>query len=285
MKKKYLSFFAFLLCAYMANSQEIRLQKGTVIDSVVVKDSISQTFSLYLPKKFEMKGNWPVLFVFDMEGNGKRTMNMFKSAAEAHGYILALPNNVNDSLTVSQNIVSTGKVIRQVRSMFPISNSRVYTAGFGNAARFANLVPVFIRDVQGVLSIGASLVNTELVSSKNPFHFLAVAGTEDFNYTTLLEDEKFLNGLKFQNNILLYEGGNQWPTTDYLNKALTFFDLSSMAKGNLLKDSVFINNSFKKELREIETLKSNKQLLLAEREMTETLSIFRNLMEGGDLSL
>ncbi|MDT0608188.1 alpha/beta hydrolase [Croceitalea rosinachiae] len=261
----------------------MRLQKGIVIDSVIVQDSINETFSLYLPKSFEMKGKWPALFVFDMEGKGVQTMAMFKDSAEKHGYILASPNNVHDSLTVSQNMVSTKLVMRQVTAMFPTNNSRIYTGGFDDGARFANLVPIFIKEVQGVLSIGASLVNTELLSAKSPFHFLGVVGNEDFNFTTLLEDEKVLNRLKFPNNLLFYEGGTEWPPSNYIDKALTLFDLSAISRGNTAIDSIFVQSNFNKEVHEIKALLRAKRLLLAERAMAEIISSNRTLINTDSL--
>jgi len=278
MIRKYLPLFILFTFIQIIHSQELRLQKGVIIDSVIVQDSINETFSLYLPEKFKMKGSWPVLFIFDMEGKGKQSMAMFKNTAEVNGFILASPNGVHDSLSVSQNMMSAKLVMQQVSTMFPINNNRIYTGGFNNGARFANLVPVFIKEVQGVLCIGASLVTKELLTAKIPFHFIGIAGTEDFNYTTLHEDEKVLNRLKFPNNLLFFEGGNQWPKSNHLEKALTLFNLSAMAKGNTPKDSVFIYENFIKSIEEIEMLQNKKQLLLAERAMKETITSYRTLL-------
>ncbi|MDT0622203.1 alpha/beta hydrolase [Croceitalea vernalis] len=278
MIKKYLPFFIFFILVQLSNSQELRLQKGLIMDSIAVKDSVNHTFALYLPERFEMKGSWPVLFVFDMNGKSKQSMAMFKNAAEANGYILASPNMVNDSLTVSQNILNADMVIRQVKSLFPVNNNRIYTAGYSSGARFANLAPIVIKDIKGVLSIGASLVNTELLLTKNPFHFVAISGTEDFNYTSLIEDEKVLNRLKFPNNLLFFDGGTEWPNPTYIEKALSLFDLSAMAKGNIPKDSLFIAQNYKKELKDIEVLQSTKNLLLTERLIKETITSYRTLI-------
>lgn len=278
MIRKYLPFFIFFILTQLSNSQELRIQKGVIIDSIAVQDTINQTFALYLPERFEMKGNWPVLFVFDMNGKAKQSMAMFKKAAEANGYILASPNMVNDTLTVSQNILNANLVIQQVKTLFPINNNRIYTGGYSSGARFANLAPIVIKDIKGVLSIGASLVNTELLLAKNPFHFVAISGNEDFNYTSLIEDEKVLNRLKFPNNLLFFDEGNEWPSPNYLEKALSLFDLSAMAKGDIPQDSLFIKQNFKKELKDIERFQNNKELLLTERLMKETITSYRTLI-------
>ena len=65
---------------------------------MILSDSISESFSLYLPTNFEVTKKWPVVFVFDSNGRGKQAVQMFMPAAEKNGYILAAPNNINDSL-------------------------------------------------------------------------------------------------------------------------------------------------------------------------------------------
>lgn len=284
MKKKYLNLFIFLIATVQfSNAQEVKLKKGSIIESVVVQDSISETFSLYIPTAFEMKDRWPVLFIFDMDGKAKQAIAMFKNAAEANGYILAAPHKVHDSLSISQNMLSTKLVMKEVLGTFPINNNRIYAGGFDSGARFANLVPVFVKGVKGVLSLGASLVNTELLTTKNTFHFIAVVGNEDFNYTTLLEDEKVLNKLKFPNNILLFDGGNEWPSAGYVGKAMTIFNLSAMSKGFMPLDSAYVSTNFNAQLTRIKKLQKEGKLLLAERTIKETLSAFRLLSNTDSL--
>ena len=79
---KKIILFLFLGAGFLGNSQQMTLKKGVVIDSIAVKDSISENFSLYIPTSFKMDKNWPILFVFDMEGRGRQAIRMFIGAAE-----------------------------------------------------------------------------------------------------------------------------------------------------------------------------------------------------------
>ncbi|WP_350287317.1 alpha/beta hydrolase [uncultured Croceitalea sp.] len=284
MKKRYLPLLVlFLFCLQFIASQELRLQKGTILDSIVVQDTINETFALYLPKSFEMKSKWPLLMVFDMKGRGSRVLGMFKEAAEAHGYILAAPNNLNDSLSITKNIVSVKMVLNRLGTMFPIHKSRMYTAGYQSGGRFANLVPIFIKPLAGAVSISTSVANLELLNSKRPFHLVNIVSAHDFNYTTLLEDEKLLNRLKFPNNMLVFETEDELPDTNYLKRALWLFNLSAMAKGNLAKDEDAILKNYDNEIKEIERLKNTRKLLLAERLMLETITAYRNVLNTDSL--
>ncbi|NNG09152.1 MAG: alpha/beta hydrolase, partial [Arenibacter sp.] len=96
--KKYI-LFLFFGAVFLGSAQQITLKKGVVVDSIGIKDSDSESFSLFLPSTFEMDKNWPILFVFDLEGNGKRAIRMHTEAAENQGYVLAASNNVSDTLS------------------------------------------------------------------------------------------------------------------------------------------------------------------------------------------
>lgn len=284
MVKKYVLFCGFLMLFFKyGTSQDIKIQKGTVIDSLMVADSLNQSFALYLPRTFEAKREWPVVFVFNTKGKGKAALVRLKLAAEKYGYMLAASNNVYDSISLSENMFTVKRMMDRVATLFPVDRKRIYAAGYKTSGRFANLVPLFIKEVEGVISISSSLANAELLSKKNPFHFIAIASRNDFNYTNLRNDEKLLNTLKFPNNLLLFdETGDRNPST-FLEEAFWRFDLAAMAKGNLKKDSIAIENSYQKSISRIRDLQRNRKMLLAERGMLEVLTSYRILRNTDSL--
>ena len=160
-------------------AQELRLKKGKIINTVAVNDTISESFALYLPTNFEVSEKWPVVFVFDLEGHGRQALSMFRTAAEEEGYILAVSNNVHDSLSISKNVLISSRMMNSLYSILPIQKNRTYTAGFSSGARFASLIPTFIKGVNGVISCGSPIANIEVLDSKRPFHFIGIVGNED----------------------------------------------------------------------------------------------------------
>ena len=42
-------------------AQKLTLKKGIIIDSLKVRESLPETYALYLPKDFELKERWPLL--------------------------------------------------------------------------------------------------------------------------------------------------------------------------------------------------------------------------------
>ncbi len=274
--KHLLTLFA-LGIAISCPAQQMTLKKGVVIDAlpVSVSDTISETFSLYLPKKFEVSETWPILFVFDMDGHAKQAMNLIAAAAEEQGYILAASNNVSDTLPISDNIVIANRMLNAVTGFLPIRNDRVYVGGFSGGGRFSTLVPAFIKGVEGVLLCGATIANTELLTSKNPFHLIGIVGNADYNYPGMLATGDLLNRMKFPNQLLMFEGGHQWPDTEKIGNALEIFTLAAMAKGRIPKDEAFIDAKYNESLTQANIWFTANKPLMANNLLDEMLEIYR----------
>ncbi|MGB5554567.1 MAG: alpha/beta hydrolase [Flavobacteriaceae bacterium] len=268
-------FALALVACFSTYSQQIVLKKGIVVDSVKVLDSIPETFSLYLPSNFDSSKTWPVTFVFDMKGRGKQVVGMFMAAAEKNGYILASSNNVNDSLAISENILASSRMFNTVFSMFPIQNNRVYVGGFDSGARFSSLVPTFIKDISGVISLGAAVPNIDILTTRNTFHFIGIVGNEDYNYPDMLSLEKILDKLKFPNQLLVFEGGHEWPPAKLISRGFENFTLAAMAKGIEKKDDGFVDRTYDANLAEAGTFITENKPLIAERMLAEMAEVYR----------
>lgn len=272
MKKITLLFLASFLMQH-AFSQQMVLKKGTILDSLPVHDSIPETFSLYLPTNFSTDKQWPLLLIFDMKGKEKQALSMFVPAAEKEGYVLAAPQ-VFDSISLTNNVVKTKRVVQKLMDLLPIQKSRVYTAGAESGARFASLIPIIIKDVNGAISIGASITNTELLDVKRPFHFIGVVNKENYNYPDLLNVKKVLDRYRFPNQVLLYEGEKEWPDIAYLKKSMRLFTLAAMAKKLVSTDSTYIEQAFEEDLARANGLKGSAKWLLAEQHLGEMLGVY-----------
>ncbi|WP_411031380.1 alpha/beta hydrolase [Spongiimicrobium sp. 3-5] len=274
MKQFLIVLFLGISFSFNTKAQQLSIKKGIIVDSLQVNDSIPESFALYLPQKFDTNSPWPVLFVFDLKGRGRQALRMFQEVAEKQGYVLAAPNNVNDSLSISENVIKANRVFNRVFSLFPIHKNRVYTAGFSNSARFASIIPTFIKGISGVVAVGGGIPNTEILSNKSPFYFIGIVGNEDYNYTEMLLEEKIMSKIRFPNKLLVFDGGQQWPKPAHLNKALEWLRLHAIAKGRAPKDSMFIKNSFDQNLKEVNTLVNSGKLLAAEDLLSDVLDIY-----------
>ena len=275
-------FFCVGLCTSIT-AQQLVLKKGTIVDSLKINDTISESFGLYLPKKFETNKKWPVVFLFDAKGKGKQVLLMFAQAAEKHGYILAASNSVYDSLPMSENILRSSRMMNTVLTLLPVDSRRIYTSGFAEGAKFASVLPVVIKNIEGVLSIGAPLANTDVLTVKNPFHYIGVVDVDDYNLIEMQVNEKLLNGLRFSNELFVYEQGSEPSPLKYIDTALEVFSLNAMAKGLVDKDTLFINTSFNENFNLITSLISQKKLLQADDLISDMMTIYRVHKDIGEL--
>lgn len=260
-------------------AQNVSLVKGTITENIVVNDSLGESMSVYLPSSFEISKTWPMVFVFDMEGKGKQTLSMFREAAEEHGYVLAASNNFSDTIALSQNILIANRLFNAAYDLLPLQKGRVYTAGFSDAARFASIVPNFIKGIKGVISFGASMGNLEILSTQNPYYFIGIVGREDYNFIDMLETRTTLDRLKFPNQLLLFDGGHEWPSQEMLSNAMEILTFSAMAKGEVAKDEQMVTAGYKESLTDANTLFSNEKPLMAEHALSEMLRIYGPVME------
>ena len=149
----------------------------------------------------------------------------------------------------------------------------------------AALAPTFIKQIDGVISFSSAIPNTEILTSKNSFHFIGIVGKEDFSYVEMLEGEKILNKLKFPNNLLVFEGAHKWPDQSYLEKALEILTLAAIAKGNAEKNEAFIEKTFNRNLNEVTELLNADRKLNAYELLVELISIYRPHMDVDSLVL
>ena len=281
--KRFLWLF-FLGISFYATSQQMVLKKGMVTDSIPVANNSTENFAVYLPKAYDPSQEWPVVFVCDMHGQGINALKNYGTSAEQLGYILVSINNLADTLSISQNVMIANKTINGTASLFSIDPARIYATGFAEGARFASILPVFIDKMEGIISCGSDIGNTEVLNAKKPFHYIGIVGKGDFSYPNILQSTKILDKLKFPNQLITFDGRHEWPPADKFRNALEIFTLSSMAKGNIAKDTVFIREEYNRNWYGINAAISAQKLLEAEELLTRATSIFRLLVPVDSLN-
>lgn len=277
MKKNIL--LALLIVSGTVFSQEMRLLKGAVTENLVVNDSVNETFSIYLPTTFELTKPWPVLFIFDMNGNAKASISMLLNAAESEGYVLASSNNLNDTLSITQNVLIANRMFNAVVNTIPVAKNRTYAAGFGNGARFASILPTFIKEIKGVISIGASVGNVDVLNVKESFQFIGIVNRSNYNFTEMLQVRSILDKLKYPNQLFVYDGERILPDSETIALAMRMLILSGMAKNNIDRDGEFIDATYDQLMIKANTFLSNEKPILASYLLSDIERVFNPLKE------
>lgn len=276
--KKTLLIIAFTFCSILIG-QEVRILKGAITENIVVNDSIDETFSLYLPTDFDIIKTWPVIFVFDLDGKGKSALSMLKNAADKEGYILAASNQVHDSLSIAKNVLIANRMFNAVIDLVPIAKGRTYVAGFGRGARFASVVPTFIKEIKGVVSIGAPVANAEILSSKRSFQFVGVVNRNDYNFREMEMIRNVLDKIKFPNNLIVFDAQTRWPDISTMALAMQILTLNSMQQDEVLKDEKFVQKAYADWLVRANSFIANQQPILANYALSDMYRIFHPIMD------
>ena len=251
-----LSFFTIIISLGQTRSQETRIAKGTVVDTLKVEDSLSESFSVYIPQDFKNGETWPVLVIFDPEGRGKLAAQLFRSIAEEQGYIIAASNEVLNRFSLQSNLPKASRLINRLLISMPINPNMVYVGGLGEGAQLASASPLIYKEVKGVLAVGDAWASIELTDKLKPFVFSAVAGDEDARLFNLKAIVEFYNQKKFPVEINYFEGKNtEWPDPFVLNNAVSAFTLDAINKGLRDKNQALVQRLFNTELEYTEMLR------------------------------
>lgn len=259
-----LSFIISVLSLGQIWSQETRIAKGVVVDTLKVQDSISESYSVYIPQDFQNGETWPVLVIFDPQGRGRLTTQLFRSIAEEQGYIIAASNEVLNKTPLQTNLQVANRLIARLLISMPVNPKLVYVGGLQEGAQLASATPLIYQDVRGVLAVGDAWVNPELTDKMKPFFFSAVAGDEDADIFKLQAIVNFYKEKKFPAEMNYFDGTNkEWPDTFALNNAVSAFSLDAISKGLRDKNQVYVQRLFEKELESAEFLRRQRNYLRA----------------------
>ena len=276
---KKIIFLALLFTSCSIFSQNVRLLKGAITEGLVVNDSLEESYSIYLPTTFELSSPWPVIFVFDMKGEGKASISMLVNAAEDEGYILVSSDNLNDSLSIAQNVLIANRMFNSVINTVPVAKNRSYTAGFGTGARFASILPTFIKGIEGVISIGASVGNVEILDSNQTFQFIGIVNRSDYNFREMHEVRKVLDKLKFPNQLLVFDGEQELPDGNTIAMAMRMLTLNAMSKGHIARNDSLIGTSYDQFLAKANSFVSTERPILAEELLSDMARVFNPLLD------
>ena len=210
--------------------QEVDFKTGVIIDSVKVKNS-KETFTLYLPKKFDKNEPASIVFIFEPGARGKIGIQPFIEAAETYNYILVCSNDSkNGPFETNLNIIN--RLIEAVFAKFTINEERIYTAGFSGGARLASTLAVLSKKIAGVIVCGAGFSSYILHKpmEKADYSFVALIGEQDMNYQEMLSAQDWLDGLQIYNELFINGDGHSWPSSDQIVKAFDWLELEAFRK-------------------------------------------------------
>ncbi|MFD0861461.1 hypothetical protein ACFQ1M_04530 [Sungkyunkwania multivorans] len=258
-------FLILWLITWIASAQELRLKKGIIVDSVSVKvsDSVAYSYALYLPKKFEKNEATGVVFIFDPRAKGKEGLQPFVAAAEVYNLILIGSNNSRNG-AYQENLKIFSDISDHVFSHFKIDRDQLYLSGFSGGSRLATAIGVVSNEIDGVIGCGAGFPISEPLNPKeNKYPYIGVVGNADFNYLEMRDGKKYLDNLKIDNELLVFDGGHVWPPSTILIQAVGWLRVLSHNRGVLQLSKESMERQYQQHLAFAEELLENKEWSMA----------------------
>ncbi len=266
--KKYVVLYWLMFCVVpFCNAQDsLTLKKGIVIDSLTVPDT-NNSFSIYLPKAFDMHKSWPILFGFDSSVKASHITHLYKEAAEKNGYII-VASNFSEGSKDKEKTDYVISLMNHVFSLFPIQKNRVYVTAIKKDTKLVSLLPVlYSNDIFGVITIGDSYYYDSSIKIKNSFSHLGIVNINNFRYKDLLSNKNYLKRKDVQADVFVYEGKSELPTSNIFTKALSTFTLHAMGNKRMPKDSIWIQNLFQSDLELVASYLNDGKFLIAHDEV------------------
>ena len=244
-------------------AQNNRLEKGIVIDTVWIDKSLGESFSLYLPNKYEPEKPSPAIFIFEPMARGKTGIQPFISVAEQYGYILICSNDSKNG-PYEHNFAVANKLFSKAFSTLQIDQKRIYTAGFSGGGRLASTIAIQSDKIQGVVSCGAgfNLKSRALPSAQN-FSYVSIMGDEDMNYHELEFTENYLKKTQTSFELFTFDIDHRWPDQDQILLAFDWLQLEAYKNQLIEKDNAALQRIYTKFYKQAIAEQYDNKLLIA----------------------
>lgn len=269
----------FFLMTAQVSAQELTVKKGTVVDSLKVSDSLSETFALYLPTNFKTDKTWPVLVVLDGEGRGRTAAQLYRPAAEEQGYIIISSNNISEENSLSENLEVTKRLIGSSEKLFPLDVKMISVAGSMGGGRVASVIPLMYKGTFGVIAVGDHWVNEDSFDKDKNVVFIGVAGDEQYTFEGIKFTAQLFKSYKRPSYVYTFEGDHAWPKNGVIRSVLGSLTIEAMKNGLRPIDRNLITSLYNADISHANTLISAVKLLEAMDFLTLMEYKYDGLME------
>ena len=97
------ALLALLVAAGAAGAAPPSPPTGELVQGVECEVDPTQTYTLYLPSRFDPGKRWPGLLIFDPRGRSVRAAELFRDAAETYGWVLLASDNTRSDGPMEPN--------------------------------------------------------------------------------------------------------------------------------------------------------------------------------------
>lgn len=246
--------------------------------------AIAPTYSAYLPSAYTPDHRWPLLVCFDPAERAAIPIELFREAAERHGFIVVSSGAYDSADSVGKSIEVVATLWNDIIVRYPIDFERVYAAGFSGGGRMCWLLEQMTQgvDLAGIIEVGAGLPRRDFLDGWKPeLAFYGLIGETDFNFYEMRWLDEELTRRKFLHRVVTFDGGHEWPPDAVCAEALDWMQIVAMQRGLVPADSAFIADCYARELTGIARAEDTDRFDEAHDRAASTIVAFQGLREVG----
>jgi predicted esterase len=250
-------------------------ERGKLVENIASRADPTQTYTLYLPTTYDAMKQQPLLFVFDPRGRGTLAAEIFRDAAEAHGWIVISSNQTRSDDDGSANARAL-KALMPEMSRYAINPRRVYAAGFSGTAILSCAIGINTKVLAGVIGVGGRLVE-HIPPAKFSFAHYGFAGDSDFNNREMRVIDEMLEREGKAHRFQEFAGDHRWLPPDLAREAVDWMELMAMKEERRARDASFIARLYAADVAAAKALDSGGQRVDALRRYREIVRTFDGL--------
>jgi predicted esterase len=236
-------------CLYAAaqTQKAAELPPPGQIGTVICASDPRESYALYLPAAYTPAKRWPIIYLFDPGGRGRRPVDLYNEIGARYGFILAGSNNSRNFSSDQSKAVKT--IWEDTHARLSLDEHRSYASGFSGGARVAGAMALSSQgQVAGVIAHGAGYPSSKAGSKDDLPYFFAV-GNEDFNWPEVINIRREREALGLPYRVRVYPGKHQWAPGAVMEEAVQYMNVYER-KGDADGQSRARRGEYRSRLRE-----------------------------------
>jgi predicted esterase len=208
----------FLIPFHFTFGEEEKIEAGKIHEKIACKDATQYSYACYLPKKYNPKEKYPILYCFSPGGEGLYFVQFYKDACENAGWIIV---GSNDSKNGPVQTDAIHAMFKDTQKRFSFDKDWIYVSGFSGGSRVSTMFAPELK-AKGHIAIGG------VYNSGNPelpnMSYWLTCGETCFNRKEMERAETALKEKKLPVNLRIFPGGHQMPPLEVSGEAVKWLD-------------------------------------------------------------
>jgi len=251
---------------------------GEIVPKVVCRAHPEQSYALYLPSAYVANKRWPIVYVFEPAARGMVPTQIMKDAAEQYGYIVATSNNSKNG-PWKAGAEAAAAMLDDTHARLAIDDRRVYLAGFSGGARLATRLAQICKCAHGVVLNGAGFSHDAPPPKEAVFPVFMTAGTNDFNYSELVNLDAQLAKLGYPRYLRRFDGAHEWAPAAIWPEALAWMSLQAMKDRRMARDETLVATELGRFTAQVQVVERAGNPYLAAQAYRQTAAAFDGLAD------